>query len=223
MLFFVILIVSCSQEESFDNGIKSIKENQEVVINKSDKGIETESEVLRQICENPELYLFEDSNSDLWKEESHDNLKSAYSASLTTTGYDVKSQISSGITNFYYGLVCESRIVPRTSYVWVKYRYKNLIQIPTGATLILPPSSIMSTMYPMGIEPGTTSTVGYSSELVSIGSTYDTYYLITECREITHNAIGQEVFPSSDPVILPCNIGVPSEFLFKYQYSIIEW
>jgi len=79
------------------------------------------------------------------------------------------------------------------------YQYKKSIQIPTGATLIIPDDATMAKMSPMGAKPGT-STIGYTSQLVSIGSIQDTYYLVTEGREITYNNLGQQVASADNPI-----------------------
>jgi len=223
----VILLVSCNDNKDMEKQdllpTDELVNYQEKVIELSENGNEPDSTVLEYILQNPELYRFIDSNSELWTEGSEENLKSVYSGSLTALGYDVKELIKTTKAMFYNGLSCDSRIQPRVTYLVKKYRYKKLIQIPAGASLILPPSNIMSTIHPMGIKPGTSSTVGYTIEDVSTGSTYDTYYLVSEGSEITHNLLGQQIASVSNPVIIPCNIGVPRSFLFKYQYSTVEW
>ena len=78
-------------------------------------------------------------------------------------------------------------------------------------------------MTPMGNKPGTSSTKGYVYEFISHGANYDTYYLITEGSEITHTVSGQQIAPLNDPVYLPCQIQIPQNIVFKYQYDTIEW
>lgn len=237
MLACAMLVVSCSQNEVYENiaetqiiedAIEVSKKNavimsDENVIVVSEEGLEPESVVQNLVEEYPEHYNFVDSNSQLWIEENNNGFGILASPPLTASGYDVKTQIGTATTvMFSQGLACDSRVFPYVYYVAKKYQYKKTIQIPHNATLILPRKSIMEAMVPMGIEPGKT-TYGYSYELVSTGSTYDTYYLVTEGNEITHNVSGQQVAPANNPIYFPCNLRVPNDFLFKYQYSEVDW
>jgi hypothetical protein len=223
MLSSAIFAASCSQNEDLDKNIKEQTEGKAEAICISSEGVEPESVTLRLISEKPEYYIFEDPNSDLWKAYSDNGLKSTTSAVLTTIGYDTKVSISSSKASFIFGLKCDTRVRPGVYYLYTRYQYKKMINIPKGATLILPPVSVMSAMYPMGIKPGTSSTTGYTCVLISSNSTQDTYYLVAEGNEITYNALGQQVAPGANPVFFPCGKGLPNNFLFKYQYQVIEW
>ncbi len=104
-----------------------------------------------------------------------------------------------------------------------KYRYKKKIEIPEGATLIIPPESYMQGMSPMGYKPGT-SNFGYSALKISSGNNgHDTYYLMTDGREIAYDIYGHQLFPLNNPVYIPCRVQKPHEVIFKYQYSNINW
>jgi hypothetical protein len=222
LLSYIIFAASCSQNENFDNNFKAQAEGQSDIINISYEGIEPEYVISKLLNEKPECYLFNDSNSDLWEMDSDKSLKSISSAFYTVVGYDKKVSISSSKASFIRGLTCDSRVLPGVIYLYTKYQYKKTIVIPKGATLILPPISVMNIMYPMGIKPGT-STIGYTCELVSSNSINDTYYLVTEGNEITYNIKGQQVAPAANPIFFPCGMGLPNNFLFKYQYQKIEW
>ena len=148
---------------------------------------------------------------------------SASQPPINAIGYEIKTLMYTEVTMFPKGLACDTRIQRYVQYVYKKYQYKKIIQIPAGADLILPPLSVMSTIAPMGNLPGTTNSIGYSSLFVSTNGVYDTYYLITESREITHTAAGQQVAPLDNPIYMPCTINPPSQLLFKYQYSDIDW
>jgi hypothetical protein len=211
---------SCSQNEIQENEFnREMKDGIKV----STEGFFPDSAIQKFILENPEYYVFGNSHSDLWVEESSFRSLTAQ-PSLNAYGYDIKVQISTGTTMFPKGLSCDSRIYTGTYYVYKRYQYKKSIQIPPNATLILPPDDFMITMTPIGTKPGTSSTKGYVSELISHGSDYDTYYLITEGSEITHTASGQQIASLNDPVYLPCHIQIPQNIVFKYQYTeAIEW
>lgn len=237
LVFSTISIISCSQNEVYENiadaqvvgdvnetsKINSFEVIEDSVIKVSNEGFESESAVLNFIEQHPNYYKPVESNSHLWQEEDTKNRLGILSIpSITVSGYDVKTQIGFSTTMFPSGLSCDSRVFPYVYYLSKKYQYKKSIQIPHNATPILPPESIMTSLAPMGITPGKT-TIGYTYVLVSTGSVYDTYYLITEGNEITHNVNGQQVAPSNFPIYTPCNLRIPDNFIFKYQYSEIDW
>ncbi|MBK5215874.1 MAG: hypothetical protein JJE53_03675 [Candidatus Pacebacteria bacterium] len=218
----LILVISCSKNEDDIIQPDMQMEKSDVIVIVSEDGVEPDSIIESIVENNPEAYIFENPNSELWINEDDGNLKSATTASLSVEGYDVKEYLSAYSTLFPSGLSCDSRIQTGIVYLVKKYRYKKSIQIPKGATLILPPESYMQGMSPMGYLPGT-SNYGYSSLLISSGNVYDTYYLMTEGSEIVYNIYGQQLFPLNNPVYIPCKVQTPHEVIFKYQYSIIEW
>ncbi|MDR2963110.1 MAG: hypothetical protein LBU90_05720 [Bacteroidales bacterium] len=212
----IALISSCAQEEINQTNIV-----QKEVIVTSEDGTEPMSVIQGFVKEHPEYYVFEDSHSDLWAENTVENTN-LKDAPLIASGYDYKTQISTATATYVKGLLCDNRIIAGVSYVTKKIQYKKTIQIPKGATLILPPISTMATMTPMGYVPGT-SNIGYAAVYVSTNTVQDTYYLVTEGTEITHNYMGQEIAPANNPVYVPCNLRIPSNFVFKYQYAAVEW
>ncbi|WP_297101557.1 hypothetical protein [uncultured Draconibacterium sp.] len=218
-LISLVFVVSCSDnEDEIIQADVQMEQSENIVLIPED-GIEPDSLIESIVASNPDAYVFEDSHSELWTNE---NLKSTTTTSLSVEGYDMKQYLSSFNTMFLSGLSCDSRIKSNITYLVKKYRYKKSIQIPKGATLILPPESYMGTMSPMGYLPGT-SNYGYSYELISSGNVYDTYYLMTEGSEIVYNIYGQQLFSLDNPVYIPCKVQTPHDIIFKYQYSVIEW
>lgn len=115
----------------------------------------------------------------------------------------------------------EPRIIPFVTYVCNIYQYKKTVQIPKGATLALPPEATMNQYVPMGFLPGYTNKFGYvSSNLISSNSTQDTYYLITESREITYNISGQQVATEDNPIFVHPTLKKPSDYIYPYQYVL---
>lgn len=100
------------------------------------------------------------------------------------------------------------------------YLYKKAVQIPKGTSLSTPPPSLMASYSPiMGKYPGTNN-LGYSlSNLISSNSTHDTYHLVTEVNEITHNISGHQIASTNNPVYLPCSAITPNDFVFFYQIN----
>lgn len=215
----IILCFSCTQEDSYIEETVTINEDSEIQI--SVDGYFHESFIAEQISNNPSLYEFENNNSHLWLDESNSNLKSATSGSFSVLGYDNKTVIGTTVGTLY-SLSCDSRIIPG-AYIIKRYRYTKMIQIPAGATLVLPSNEYMSNMYPMGIMPGETSIRGYTAQLVSSGNMFDTYNLITEGSQITHNSIGQRIVPVSEAICIPCQCGHPWNNIWKYQYTYVNW
>lgn len=221
ILFMTLFTVSCNNK----NELMSPQNKDIVFINED--GSEPDSVVRSWIKNNPELYKFTNPHSEFWVEENYINSKMKRVAtsqpSISVTGYDIKTQINSSVGAFPYGVKCEPRISRYVSYVVIKYQYKKFITVPKGASVILPPDNIMSNFTPMGIKPGTINQYGYTLAFVSTDGINDTYYLITEGFEITHNASGQQVAPLDDPIYIPCKFIKPSNIVFKYQYSSIDW
>ncbi|MDR0613349.1 MAG: hypothetical protein LBG45_07730 [Dysgonamonadaceae bacterium] len=219
-LLCVVIISSCTQNEVLNDviGDGSATEHEmssDVVIVSRD-GQEPDSEIQKRVDGNIDKYQFGNPHSELWKESM---LRS--STNLTVGGYDTKVEVDSYTIMFPQGYACDSRIYTSQYYIQKTYQYKKTIQVPNGTSVAIPPQSIMGTYSPMGRIPGT-SKIGYAiSNLIPSNNTYDTYHLITEVREITHNISGQQIAPLNNPVYSPCNAITPNNFVFVYQ--IIEW
>ena len=227
LLISIVLLVACSNEE---NNI--VNENPNSGLPFSFEGIyETEADgsesveiAEKRIAANPEMYKSNqvETNTELW--DSQISLRAE--KALQVSDWDVKQLVSSYKTIFYQGYFYDNRITRGITYVVNIYHYKKSLQIPKGASLIPAPSSAMN-VDNMGYIPGTYGSdaiVGYKFDLASTNSTHDTYYAITEVREITHNVSGQQIAPAHDPVYIPGKITNPHNFVFKYQYKEeIEW
>lgn len=92
VLVCMVLATSCSQNEMQEN--KFNREMQDG-IKVSTEGFFPDSAVQKFILENPEYYVFGNSHSDLWLEESSFRSLTAQ-PSLNAYGYDVKVQIGTG-------------------------------------------------------------------------------------------------------------------------------
>jgi hypothetical protein len=222
LIISVMFLSSCSQRDEFKNesadNSKSQKSSLENVVVVNNEGEEPDSILQLRVAEHPEDYTFCNPHSELWKESL---FRSA--SDPIVVGYAIVTKISESISLFYQGYLCDNRIFTMQSYIVKTNQYKAVIKIPHGATLVLPPPSIMATYSPMGNVPGTTNTVGYSAVSVSTDNSYDTYYLVTEIREITHNSSGQQIAALDNPVYIPCSAYTPSALAFKYQYDLINW
>jgi hypothetical protein len=225
LVLILFTIASCAKNELSNDYLPSVTSN---IVNTSIEGFEPNSVMENCIKNNPEFYIFSNPHSELWMDEISSNSKrrriTTSQPAISVTGYDMKTQISSYVTSFPSGLSCDSRVNRGVSYLSVKFQYKKTITIPKGADLILPPQTLMSTYIPMGNKPGTTvGEYGYSSAFVSTDGIVDTYYLITEGREIVYNSSGQQVAPLDNPIYTPCKIITPSQLIFKYQYTTVDW
>ncbi|MDR0614045.1 MAG: hypothetical protein LBG45_11400 [Dysgonamonadaceae bacterium] len=222
-LILSLLVWSCSQDAVINNE-SPLKQDQRLnsIIMSSDDAIIPDS-VIHYVIETSEQYLFEDPHSELWVKES--NLRSDISDPILATGYDIKEQVGTGTVMFSSSSTVEPRIVPHVSYLYKKYQYKKVIQIPKDATLILPHVDIMHAYRPMGYNPGRTDRkLGYASVKVPTDNNYyDTHHLVTEIWEITHNISGQQVAPANNPIYTFVGFRFPANIIFKYQYESINW
>ncbi len=225
-MLFSILTWSCSQDEVVNVEIsKTLNVEQEQLngfIMSSCDEFKPDS-IIKNVPENSDKYVFEDSHSELWVEES--NLKATTTSEpLLATGYDIKEKVGTETTMYTGYSSSEPRLVPYVSYLVIKYQYKKVIQIPKNATLILPPDDIMSAYRPMGYMPGAGYKLGYRFAKVRTDNYFDTYYLITEIYEITHTTSGSQVAPADDPIYAFTGMRYPKDLVFKYQYTEqINW
>ncbi|MEG2600061.1 MAG: hypothetical protein RSA66_11380 [Muribaculaceae bacterium] len=216
----IALVLSCSQSQeesltkSYDNqASKHVMIDDDIIVMGED-GKMPDSEIQKIVSKKPENYQFGNPNSELWQE------KSLRAPSLTVSGYDSKVEINTGKTTFAKGYTCDSRIIAFEYYIVKTYQYKKTVQVPKESTISIPPQSIMANYKPMGCVPGTNN-VGYSMSNPISDNTHNTYQLISEAREITHNLMGQLIAPLNNPVYLPCNAIKPSDFVFVYQ--VTDW
>lgn len=222
LLLLCITLVSSCEQMNFDTSEDSTsqKTTDDVVII-SPEGKESQSAIQQRIEKNPELYIFSNPYSEFWKEDS--NLRSA---PLVEYGYDIKEYVASYVSRLPEGYLYDDRLVAGRDYIVKAYFYKKMIYVPKGMTILIPPSSLMDSFYPMGYLPGTNQ-AGYTlSPLIFCDGTYDAYCLITEVREITHDASGQQVAELDNPVYFPYHAENPSNYAFKYQYidsAEFEW
>lgn len=180
---------------------------------------ETPKDFLEKLINsNPEKYQFEDSHSELWMKNGM--LRSG-SASIYVTGYEHTEYIGSEKCIFSRPQE-DTRLITYTYYVAKTYRYIKVIQIPKGASLILPPDEVMAKFNPMGYKPGTYQ-YGYSAKSERSDNIYDTYHLINEVIEITHTLSGQQIAPDSNPAYCTKRIYTPIQYIFQYQYSTVNW
>lgn len=224
---FVTMIISfssCSQDENTEINQKESDKfattnfNEPFIISADNPSI---PEV---VCSsyNDEINLI-NSNSELWINET--NLtKANKSGTISVSGYDKKTIIrdKNAKYRFPYGYL-DKRMDTGTTYIGQYCRYRKLIEIPKGYTLILPPPEIMSKYPNMGsIPPPPNNTqIGYGSEFYRTIDNKDQYYLITDVVEISYDLTGRLMF--NPPVYIPYNFKESKSMVFKYQYDNIEW
>ncbi len=225
-LFYLFILItfaySCSQDDAMisDNSkeINSDKSNDLVLT--SEDGTLSNEFLLKLQKDYPEKFVFGEDHSDLWP---NGNGLRASSEPYIVSGFDTKELIKTTVSMFPLGSSCDLRIAPGIYYIENFYHYIKYIQVPKGATVILPPESVMATFQPMGIIPGTLNKYGYTYAFVWGNNTHDTYALITQIFEITHTSLGQQMAPLDNPVYGPCKAYYPINMVFKYTYSDVVW
>ena len=148
-------------------------------------------------------------------EKGHESIQLRSSSGvITVVGYTGRTKINSEMIGFggynKYGL--------SGYYVCDVYKYYYQITVPHGASVTIPELHQMTDPNMGWIGP-MNFTKGYSKETVSLNSNGDTFYLYTYLRIITHNSVGQQV----GPYYYPFDITTPSNFVFKYTYTTLEW
>lgn len=124
------------------------------------------------------------------------------------------------------GWTTDKRIVS-AAYICYHYHYIKEIEIPKGATLILPPGEIMKNLV-MGANPAGGNQRGFAAAKIATRGDYDVYQLVTGVVEITHDLAGRLVYipPVYDPQILTSSSEKEAQgkINFKYQYQVdLSW
>lgn len=229
LLFFLgitiaVFFTACSNDEMNDSDVTGLNGKTDV-INITRDGVFPDSITKSLIASYPEFYTFDKSNSDLWIHETGNGTRAA-GMTISVTGYNYVRDVKNYKIAFPSGLIYDSR-VPKTDAVYLACikQYSKDIRIPKGATLVIPPQNIMGAMKNMGRHPGgkaeTLNIIGYDAKYSSTYNGEDIYELITETVEMTHNIEGKEVFRPA--VYIPGEVTNPSQFVFIYQYYLIQW
>lgn len=179
---------------------------------------------------NPDLYTFDNPNSDLWIDETANTTRSA-GVTYKVYGYDEVRYVNDWKFKFAEGSVPkDSRVYGYTNMIFIGNirLYVKFVRIPKGATFVLPPQSVMESLPAMGRLPiGTATnkaiTTGYTHKQYSSTSTEDIYELVTEAVTVQYNVEGKQIF-YNPPYYMPLKaIPGPSNFEFKYQYIFTSW
>lgn len=223
-LLVIMSLSSCSQDEDITlpkDGTSGITTpNFPSTLSTSSDNIFIPDEVYQSFNENTN---FQESNSELWIDESKGMLRSS-SGTITVTGYTTRIPVTGKNYKVYFPQgYLDKRVRKDVIYLAEYFRYRKLIEIPKGYTLVLPPKEVMSTIKNVGMIPPPPSNqqIGYHAEYYKTVKDKDQYYLVTDIVELVYNIEGREMFKPA--VYIPYNVTQPSTLTFKYQYLDLEW
>lgn len=223
IVFVITSLVSCSQDEAIDNQQnnktgKIISGFEETFVTTAEIGIP--SLVLEYANEE---YNFVNPNSERWIEDSNTLTKSG-SGLQTVTGYTFRNPLTSkNYKTIFKDGYPDPRVTNRSTVYIAEYiRYRHLIEIPKGYSLVLPPANVMAATKNMGAPANATKNqIGYNAEYIGEKNGRDQYYLVTDVVEVVYDLQGRQCF--SPPVYIPYNVTNPKTMVFKYQYEEYSW
>lgn len=228
----ITLFTACSSDEESEshNNIVKTKISHSDIIRVDTGAFLPDSLIQSLLSANPELYTFDNPNSDLWINELGNKTRAA-GETYKVFGYDEVRYVNDWVFKFSDGSVPkDSRVYDYRYMIFVGNirLYVKYVRIPKGYTLVIPPQSVMESLACTGRLPiGTSLTKpvvnGYSHKYYSSTSTEDIYELVTEAVTVQYNSEGKQIF-YNPPYYMPLKaINGPSNFEFRYQYINANW